>query len=482
MTSEETMYMLNADKRKFRPNRVLKNSLIILIIFLIFSLTASFTVIRAVNSDHPLIYKKKEPIKVNINGFMPLYTNNTKGPITTNRELDDGTKYNMYNLIHSNNEEDFNSFFYNTDEFSSLPEIKLRKDEYACEMGPPIEGEEGTKLSCPIHYSISIDKAFFGRYANDGSHCSINTKGDFVADEHLILSEDCGKDSIDIVKHYCEGKTDCTLKAAKSIYTDGCPGYYKYLHVKYHCLKDSEIKKQKFAIVMYSDIVKPNSIYEHAISEFYQYSDIHGYKFILNQQKYDDERDVFYMKLLVVKEAIIEALKTKEYDWIFWVDGDVMLANPNIKLETFLPEDDKIDLIIAADHHGLNAGVFLIRVNSWSLNFMIRSLAYQYYNINEKLEFADQTSMNNVLIKDKEDEHYVIVPQSWFNTYPDKKHGGEMILHFAGRKDKNKDLKDTHREIDNNPNYLKAKTNRMLRKEVLQFYRLPKEKQGKIWL
>jgi len=39
--------------------------------------------------------------------------------------------------------------------------------------------------------------------------------------------------------------------------------------------------------------------------------------------------------------------------------------NPNIKLETFLP-DEKMDLIhyiASRDHNGLNGGVFFIRVH-----------------------------------------------------------------------------------------------------------------------
>jgi len=67
---------------------------------------------------------------------------------------------------------------------------------------------------------------------------------------------------------------------------------------------------------MYSDVIKPNTVCEHAISDFYQYSDIHGYKFILNSDGYDDEREIYYMKLHVIQEAIVNGLKNKEYDWI----------------------------------------------------------------------------------------------------------------------------------------------------------------------
>jgi len=76
------------------------------------------------------------------------------------------------------------------------------------------------------------------------------------------------------------------------------------------------MKKQKFAIVLFADNIKPNSIYEHAVSELYQYADVHGYKFILYEQNYDSNREIFYMKLHSVYEAIVKGLKSKKYDWI----------------------------------------------------------------------------------------------------------------------------------------------------------------------
>jgi len=67
---------------------------------------------------------------------------------------------------------------------------------------------------------------------------------------------------------------------------------------------------------MFANRIDPNSLFEHSVSEFYQYCKIHGYKFIFNSKRYDDGRDLYYMKLHVLIEAIIKGLKTKEYDWI----------------------------------------------------------------------------------------------------------------------------------------------------------------------
>jgi len=69
-------------------------------------------------------------------------------------------------------------------------------------------------------------------------------------------------------------------------------------------------------INMFSNKIDVNSVYENAISEFYQYSKFYGYKFVLNRNRYDTEREVFYMKLNTLIENLIKGLKEKTYDWI----------------------------------------------------------------------------------------------------------------------------------------------------------------------
>jgi len=76
------------------------------------------------------------------------------------------------------------------------------------------------------------------------------------------------------------------------------------------------LKKENIIVVMFSNVIKPNSIYENAISSFYQYSKIHGYEFELNHYRYDTERQVFFMKLNSVIEKIIIGLKERTYDWV----------------------------------------------------------------------------------------------------------------------------------------------------------------------
>jgi len=221
---------------------------------------------------------------------------------------------------------------------------------------------------------------------------------------------------------------------------------------------------------MFSNKIVVNSVYENAISEFYQYSKYHGYKLVLNRNRYDTEREIFYMKINTVIENLIKCLQEKSYDWIFWVDSDVVLANPNIKLETFLP-DEKMDLIhfIAADdHNGLNCGVFFIRVHPWSLNFLMRANSYFYYHQEKYLSYADQSSINNVLTGSNDtDEHYIIVPKSWFNRYLSSKRKGDFLIHLAGKKQgKSERARDFRLQIKNDTEWTTAMTNKELRKKA----------------
>jgi len=490
-TDEENECMLHNDRVKIVSNSDgSKKCFKIIAIIITILLIGSLVVLKNVDSEYldlknyiNNINCNKGTIKDNDNqfqveGFVSLFKNGTKGPITTNELLDDGKKKNIYSKIIENNEENFNNFYYDIQKFLDLPSTIEKDEMYFCESRNPFESFT-EDISCPEHYVITIDDAYYGRREDDKKHCILSSDGKEADKVHIEVNDDCGSGVKDKVQKSCDGRTTCTLEPNPKYYGDTCPGIIKYLQVKYHCTKTKEIKKPKFAVIMYADNIESNSIYEHAVSEFYQYSDIHGYKFILNTKKYDDERKVFYMKLYVVQEAIIEGLKNKEYDWVFWVDGDVTLANPNIKLETFLPKDNNVNLIIAADHHGINAGVFLIRVCSWSLNYMARSIAYQYSRPDLDLEYADQTSMNNVLLEGKDEKkHYVIVPQNWFNVYPGWKRPGDMIVHFAGHPDKDADVVKFNEELDKDESYLSAITNESLRKEVLEYYDLPREQQG----
>jgi len=154
-----------------------------------------------------------------------------------------------------------------------------------------------------------------------------------------------------------------------------------------------------------------------------------------------------------------------------WVDNDVVLCNPNIRLEAFLPDENMshIHLILADINHVLNPGVFFIRVHPWSLNFIMRAMSYSYYNKDKKIENED--FIKDVLINSEKSDHCVVVPQKWFNDYSNRNKTGDFLLHTS----KDNEAKEIRNQIRNNDNWYKKKSKEM-RDEVLQYYQSLKDK------
>ncbi|ORX42627.1 hypothetical protein BCR36DRAFT_400247 [Piromyces finnis] len=227
--------------------------------------------------------------------------------------------------------------------------------------------------------------------------------------------------------------------------------------------------------MFYNDI-ESNSIDENAISEIYQYAKIHKYNLKLNKNVYNKDKSIYYMKLSVILETIVEGLKKKNYDWVFWVNSDVSITNPGIKLETFLPTDENVHFLASSDNDGLNDGVFFIRVHPWSYDILLNAFSYSHYNKGKFLKFAEQTCLNNILSDESHKDHYVIVPNEWFNVNFDDRKKGDFIVHFKDIEFKNEKAMNLRKEINNE--WYEASNNKDLRKEVLDYYQKSRSSQS----
>jgi len=145
---------------------------------------------------------------------------------------------------------------------------------------------------------------------------------------------------------------------------------------------------------------------------------------------------------------------------------------------------NKVHFIVADDKTGLQAGVFFIRVNEWSLDIVLKTLTYCYFNSNKFLKYHDQSAINNVLTEYDEKEHYVVVPQRWFNNNFKTIRKGDFLLHIMGNnRNERKGKNNIFKKYLNYTNYEEdwyLKSNKEMRKEVLEYYNLPKEQQHKI--
>ncbi|KAG0269034.1 hypothetical protein DFQ27_004966 [Actinomortierella ambigua] len=119
-------------------------------------------------------------------------------------------------------------------------------------------------------------------------------------------------------------------------------------------------------------------------------------------------------------------------DWIFWIDTDAFITNMDIQLERFI--DTRYSLIIARDDNFLNAGVFFLRVNSWSRNYVRELLSRMEKDSNEQdwmIKLLEDPSYES-------ERHVKYIPQCSLNSYWHTKtlHGmylpGDFVIHWAG--------------------------------------------------
>ncbi|KAH7177082.1 galactosyl transferase GMA12/MNN10 family-domain-containing protein [Dactylonectria macrodidyma] len=173
-----------------------------------------------------------------------------------------------------------------------------------------------------------------------------------------------------------------------------------------------------------------------------------------------------------------EMMKPQEerLEWIFWVDQDTLILDQCRPVSSFLPPEalqahlkvdignagakddpnDETHLIIGKDWNGINAGVFLVRVNQWAIELFSDLVAFRHFQPNVTLPFAEQSALEFLMSEPRFQRNVQGVPQVWFNAYPgdsptefeerDDKEGledqharrGDFLLHFAGLPDKEK--------------------------------------------
>ena len=127
-----------------------------------------------------------------------------------------------------------------------------------------------------------------------------------------------------------------------------------------------------------------------------------------------------------------------------WVDADTIVMNPNIPLDIFLPpaEFPHLHLLVTADPHGLNNGVFFIKVHPWSIELLSAVVAYRVFRPDTELQYRDQSALDNVLKEKHFRKNFLLLPQRWFNaiwgelnddsTRSFQVRRGDLLVHFPG--------------------------------------------------
>ena len=120
------------------------------------------------------------------------------------------------------------------------------------------------------------------------------------------------------------------------------------------------------------------------------------------------------------------------------------MVNPKIPLEIFLPPEQfpHLHLLATADPHGLNNGVFFIKIHPWSVGLLSAVIAYPTFRPEVHLEFRDQSALEEILKEKPFKKNFAILPQRWINAYQAERDGsrtlpfqvvpGDLLVHLPG--------------------------------------------------
>lgn len=170
----------------------------------------------------------------------------------------------------------------------------------------------------------------------------------------------------------------------------------------------------------------------------------HGYSFVARstefaQQLIRGDRKPVWGKLDVIEKVL------PKYDWIFWLDMDAVIMNQNTTIESLLTKfeneyeggkkafDEEIDFIVAKPHGDpmINAGVFLFRNTPWSMNYLRKVQGMTDYYM--KHPSYEQLAMWMLMQEPGFKERSLLLDgdNHTFNTFPNRYHTGDFVVHYA---------------------------------------------------
>jgi len=162
------------------------------------------------------------------------------------------------------------------------------------------------------------------------------------------------------------------------------------------------------------------------------YATKHSYDRITDISVYDRSRPISWFKIPLIQKYL------SNYDYILWMDADVMVTNYDIKIETFIEQMQKDSfLLIARDLNNLNCGMFIIKNCEKSFEFL--------NDVWSRTEYINHPWWEQAAVIDIH-SHYEgvqIIPRHLSHTfngydktteplYPWVR--GDWVIHFAGKR------------------------------------------------
>jgi hypothetical protein len=159
------------------------------------------------------------------------------------------------------------------------------------------------------------------------------------------------------------------------------------------------------------------------------YADRWCHNFVCRRNGFDTSRPPSWSRIPFLLHELQKA------DWVWWTDADALIANPEHDVTRLLDGD----LVIGCDQNGINAGSFLIRSCDWSKAFL-----QDCWDQTDLLghPWFEQSAMMRLLEIQENLTHVHHVPIRSFNSYPENFEAGDFVLHFVGRGDRERLIRE----------------------------------------
>lgn len=110
-----------------------------------------------------------------------------------------------------------------------------------------------------------------------------------------------------------------------------------------------------------------------------RYAQLKGYDVVFNRRQPDPRLSRNYNKIAILSEILRnQSNVSRAYEWIMWVDMDTLVYD--MSFDVPFERYKQVNMVVWGDkwrirqlvdgHYGLNSGVFLLRNNDWSREFL----------------------------------------------------------------------------------------------------------------
>ncbi|THY27399.1 hypothetical protein D6D01_04122, partial [Aureobasidium pullulans] len=182
---------------------------------------------------------------------------------------------------------------------------------------------------------------------------------------------------------------------------------------------------------------EPNYLYEAAIATHERHNTLHGHQMQILRQRIHAS---FLAKPAYLMSVLVEELNKpweERMQWLAWVDPDTLVLNQQVPMDIFLPPpEEEINLIATHDDDGyFNGGVFFLRVDTWSLEFLIQVLAVPLTDRKHHVSLnKDHAALEQIMESQRFRNRVTYQPRVWFNAFDANKtyegETGDLMVHL----------------------------------------------------